>query len=43
MSRTSIYIAFYEEQAKISGIEITKLNCLLIALATVSIQNDSIR
>ena len=42
MSRTSKYIAFMNRQ-KVGGIEITKIYCLFIVFASVSIQNSSIR
>jgi zinc transport system permease protein len=37
MSRKFIYIAFDEEQAKVSGIDVTKLNYLFIVLASVTV------
>src|SRR5689334_14742403 len=37
MSRKFIYIAFDEEQAKVSGIDVAKLNYLFIVLASVTV------
>ena len=37
MYRKFIYIAFDEEQAKVSGIDVTKLNYLFIVLASVTV------
>jgi zinc transport system permease protein len=37
MHRKFIYIAFDEEQAKVSGIDVTKLNYLFIVLASVTV------
>ncbi|HYY49837.1 MAG TPA: metal ABC transporter permease, partial [Nitrososphaeraceae archaeon] len=37
LHRKFIYIAFDEEQAKVSGIDVTKLNYLFIVLASVTV------